>query len=297
LIGEGKFAARNRSCAELIALLTSSMIEKTDKDYVLGTNEEEIDRLGLQHRVWRPTTLACWRRAGITVGSRVIDLGCGPGYATMDLAEIVGRPGEVVALERSNRFLEIAQKRCAARGLTNVRFRQADLAQDSLGESGFDFSWCRWVLCFVSDPEGLVKRVAAALRRGGHAIFHEYLHYKTWRFAPRKPAHESFVEQVIAAWRADGGEPDIAPPLLSWLPAAGLRVIEIRPRILTISPRDYAWHWPASFIENGLTRLQELGRVTADWAQSVRTEFAEAEADPATICITPLFAEIIARRE
>lgn len=273
------------------------MAEKTESDYVLGTNEEETERLGLQHRVWRPTTLECWRRAGITVGSRVIDVGCGPGYATLDLAEIVERSGQVLAIERSPRFLKIAQERCTARGLTNVRFRQADLAQDSLGESGFDFSWCRWVACFLSEPQKLVETIAAALRPGGVAIFHEYIDYKTWRFAPRKPAHESFVDEVIAAWRADGGEPDIAAPLLSWLGAAGLRVIDIRPRVLTISPNDYAWLWPARFIESGLARLLELGRVTPDWAESVRKEFAEAEADSTTICITPLFVEIITRKE
>ena len=79
--------------------------------------------------------------------------------------------------------------------------------------------------------------------------------------------------------------------------AAGLHVIDIRPRVLTISPNEYAWQWPASFIESNLARLLELGRVSADWTESVRKEFAEAEADPSTICITPLFVEIIARKE
>ena len=273
------------------------MTEKTESDYVLGTNEEEIDRLGLQHRVWRPTTLECWRRAGITIGSRVIDIGCGPGYATIDLAEIVGRRGEILAIERSPRFLKIAQDRCGANGLTNVRFRRADLMEDSLGETGYDASWCRWVACFVSDPQKLIAKISGALRDGGVAIFHEYIDYKTWRFAPRKPAHESFVEEVMASWRANGGEPDVAGCFPPWLKAAGLHVIDIRPRVLTISPNEYAWQWPASFIESNLARLLELGRVSADWTESVRKEFAEAEADPSTICITPLFVEIIARKE
>jgi len=273
------------------------MTKKAEHDYVLGTNDEEIDRLGLQHRIWRPTTLECWRRAGIAIGSRVIDIGCGPGYATFDLAELVGRTGQVLAVERSERFLKIAQARCAANGLTNVRFRQMDLMEDSLGETDFDATWCRWVACFVSDPQKLVGKVAAALRRGGVTIFHEYIDYQTWKFAPRKPGHEDFVEQVMASWRANGGEPNVGALLPSWLNAAGLRVIDIRPRVLTISPNDYAWQWPASFIESGLTRLQELGRVTTDWANSVRKEFAQSEADPTTICITPLFVEIIARKE
>src|ERR1700704_1993057 len=63
-------------------LLVRNMGENADNDYVLGTNDEELDRLGLQHRVWRPIVLECWRRAGITHGWRVIDAGAGPGYAT-----------------------------------------------------------------------------------------------------------------------------------------------------------------------------------------------------------------------
>ena len=35
-----------------------------DRDYYLGTHDDELTRLGVQHRVWRPTVLACWRRAG-----------------------------------------------------------------------------------------------------------------------------------------------------------------------------------------------------------------------------------------
>ena len=61
-----------------------------ERDYVLGTHEQELARLGLQHRAWRPVALDCWQRAGITVGKRVLDVGAGPGYAAVDLAEIVG---------------------------------------------------------------------------------------------------------------------------------------------------------------------------------------------------------------
>jgi len=273
------------------------MTAKTEKDYVLGTHDEEIARLGLQHRVWRPSTLESWSRAGITVGSRVIDVGAGPGYATIDLAEIVESTGEVLAIERSERFLKIAQQACRARGLTNVHFRRADLVQDSLGRLDFDAAWCRWVACFVSDPAKLVHNIGAALRPAGVAIFHEYIDYRTWSFVPPRPAHESFVEEVMASWRANGGEPDVARFMSPWFSSAGLRVINIRPRVLIISPSDYAWQWPARFIESNLARLLELRRVTADWAESVRKEFTEAEADPSTLCITPLFVEIIARKE
>ncbi len=269
---------------------------KNENDYVLGTHREEVERLGLQHRVWRSVVLDCWRRAGIRAGSRVVDVGAGPGYATIDLAEIVGPTGEVLAIERSANFLEIAKEACAARRLSNVQFRNVDLMQERIS-GAFDAAWCRWVASFVSSPATLINHIAGALRVDGMAIFHEYNDYRTWRLAPSRPAIESFVHEVMESWRATGGEPDVAsgfPPLLR---TAGLRVIDVRPRVLVISPHDYEWQWPASFIEINLTRLRELGRVTSDWTESVRREFAEAEADPTTLMTTPMFLEIIAQRE
>jgi SAM-dependent methyltransferase len=273
------------------------MTDKGDADYVLGTHDEEIARLGLQHRVWRPVATDCWRRAGITAGSRVIDVGAGPGYATVDLAEIVGARGEVLAVERSARFLEVAKQACAVRGFSHVHFREADLVKETLGTLNFDYAWCRWVASFVSSPEKLINNIAGALRPGGNAIFHEYSDYGTWRLAPRRPAVESFAREVMESWRAAGGEPDVALAFPPMLRAAGLEIIEVHPRVLTVSPQSYVWQWPASFIEINLARLRELGRVTEEWIDSVRHEFKEAESDPTTLLTTPLFLEIIARRE
>src|SRR3989442_14940506 len=103
-----------------------------DRDYVLGTHDEELARLGLQHRVWRPVVLDCWQRAGITVGKRVLDIGAGPGYAAVDLAEIVGPTGEVVAIERSTNFIRAMNEACRARSLANVRIHELDLMADEL---------------------------------------------------------------------------------------------------------------------------------------------------------------------
>jgi SAM-dependent methyltransferase len=157
--------------------------------------------------------------------------------------------------------------------------------------------WCRWVASFVSSPEKLINTIAGALRPGGVAIFHEYIDYRTWRLAPRRPAVESFVNEVMESWRATGGEPDVALSFPTLFRAAGLRIVEAHPRILTVSPRDYAWQWPASFVEINLARLQELGRVDSDWAEAVRREFCAAESDSTTLLNTPMFLEIIARRE
>jgi SAM-dependent methyltransferase len=155
-----------------------------ERSYFLGTHDEELERLGIQHRVWKPTVLECWRRAGIGPGSKVLDVGAGPGFAAADLAEIVGPGGRVVAVERSSRFVEAGRRMLAGRGHANVEYHELDLMTDPLPAGGMDASWCRWVACFVSSPALLLDKLAAVIRPGGVAIFHEYIHYDTLRIRP-----------------------------------------------------------------------------------------------------------------
>ena len=51
------------------------MSPTAERDYVLGTHDEEVARLGVQHRVWRARALDAWLRAGIGPGQTAIDIG------------------------------------------------------------------------------------------------------------------------------------------------------------------------------------------------------------------------------
>lgn len=268
----------------------------SEKDYVLGTHDEELVRLGLQHRVWRPMVLDCWQRVGITVGKRVLDVGAGPGYAALDLAEIVGPSGEVVALERSENFVNAMRQSFARRGLANVQIHELDLMTGDLPKANYDFSWCRWVLSFVSDPSLLIQKLAAAMPKGGKSIFHEYARYETWGFLPPIAAQEKFREHVIATWRESGGEPDGARDLPALLSQNGFHVEAARPLIFCIRPTNYMWQWPVTFIEVYLPRLVEMGRIDEKFADKLRADLAAAETNPNALMITPLVTEIVAEK-
>lgn len=140
------------------------------------------------------------------------------------------------------------------------------------------------------------RGVAGALRPGGVAVFHEYADYASWRLAPPRPANAEFVREVMADWRASGGEPDVAPALVGVLTDAGFAIREAVPRVFCVGPRDHAWRWAASFTEIHLGRLLELGRVGPAWAEAVRQEFRAAQADARTLMITPMVLEVIAER-
>jgi SAM-dependent methyltransferase len=268
----------------------------TDRDYILGTHEEEISRLGLQHEVWRTVALDCWQRAGITAGKCVLDVGAGPGYATVDLAEIVGPHGEVVAFERSRNFVNALRETIRVRSLSNVQIHEIDLMTDELPTGDYDFAWCRWVVSFVNDPALLIQKLARVMPKGSLSIFHEYGHYETWRFFPRLPMQERFREHVIATWRESGGQPDGAARLPALLSDSGFVIRSSRPHIFCLRPDDYMWQWPATFIEIYLPRLIEMGRIGQEFANRVRADLASAERNRNVLMLTPLVLEILAEK-
>jgi SAM-dependent methyltransferase len=266
-----------------------------ERDYVLGTHDAELERLGLQHRLWRPRVLDAWRRARIGPGQTVLDVGAGPGYAAIDLAEIVGRSGRVVALERSRRFLDALLERAAARGLTQLEAVEVDVVTGDFGVLAADGAWCRWVLCFVSDPRAVIGRIRAALKPGGVAVFHEYLDYGAWALSPPCAAHTHFVEQVIDSWRADGGEPDVGRLLAGYLIEAGFRIESTRLHVEFIEPADPFWRWPVAYVEVGAEHFVELGQMTQREARELVAAIRAAEARPETRMLTPPVLELIAR--
>jgi SAM-dependent methyltransferase len=268
----------------------------TERDYVLGTHDDEIERLGLQHRVWRDHVLAAWRRAGFAAGQTLLDVGCGPGWATLDLAAIVGPAGRVVGIDRSRRFLDHAAAAARAAGRANVELLELDLDERALPELGADGAWSRWVYAFVSKPRELLANVVRALRPGGTIVIHEYADYRTWRPVPERPAFEAFVGEVMASWRAGGGEPDIGRVLPVWLHELGCDVRTPRPLLEIARPGDAFTAWPTAFVEVGVQRLVDLGRIDAATGDAIRAAYHESQATPGAFQVMPLVVEIVATR-
>jgi len=267
-----------------------------ERDYIFGTQDAEIARLGLQHRVWRARALDAWRRAGFRTGQTLMDVGCGPGFASLDLAELVGAGGRVVAIDRSPKFLDTLRATARARGLEHVETHQVELDRGPFPKVAVDGAWIRWVLAFVPQPRLVLEWLASALKPGAALVVHEYAHYASWRFAPRSPALDDFVRIVMQSWRADGGEPDVGLDLPGWLEELGLEIRSLRPIVDAIRPADHAWEWPQSFLDIGIQRLGELGMLDAKRGAEIAAAYAEVERSPHALCLTPTVLEIIARK-
>jgi ubiquinone/menaquinone biosynthesis C-methylase UbiE len=114
----------------------------------------------------RPALLRLFDHVDVHEGMRCLDVGCGGGDVSYDLARIVGPAGAVVGTDLDETKLEIVRKEAASQQLLNVEARFAD-AVDALPAGYFDFAFARFLLTHVPDPRSVLRSMYAALRSGG----------------------------------------------------------------------------------------------------------------------------------
>ncbi len=102
-------------------------------------------------------------------GQRVLDLGCGFGDATRQIASLVGPDGEVLGLDVSPRFVAASVAEAARSGVANARFAVADLQTATL-ESGFDMAFSRFGTMFFSNPVAALRNIRRSLVPGGRLV-------------------------------------------------------------------------------------------------------------------------------
>ena len=119
----------------------------------------------------RATIAAIIAAAGIEPGFRVVDVGCGSGIPTLDIAERVGPTGRVTAVDPSPVFIEAVTRNVEEAGLSNVEIVQASVTSMPFPPGSFDAATCHFGAMFFPDlPAGLAA-IRRVLRPGGRAAF------------------------------------------------------------------------------------------------------------------------------
>lgn len=265
-----------------------------EREYVLGTHDEEIDRLGLQHRAWRASAYALWDYAGFGPGQTLVDVGAGPGFGSLDLAHIVGPAGKILAVDQSRRFLDHLGATKQAAGLPWIEPVECDVQALDLPAASAHGAYCRWVMSFVPDPEKVVAGVARALRPGGVFALQEYIYYKSAQVVPPDPICATIFNAVDRAWRKGGSDPDAAGRLPALLDKHGLTVTTLRPLNRLARPGTMLWEWPTAFFRNFVPMLEQNGEITTAEREAFQLLWARRSADPYAFFLTPPMVEIVA---
>jgi SAM-dependent methyltransferase len=264
------------------------------ESYLLGTDPDELARLGVQHQVWAPECREHWQRADFRPGQHLLDVGSGPGFASFELAEIVGTEGSVLAIDRSSAFLNHITSEAERRGLKQLTAQQAEAESLELPRASFDGAYARWLCCFLAKPEKLINAIAQALRPGSRFAIFDYFNYESITLAPRGPAFDRVIQATAASWRSAGGDLNIGNRLPGLLNSAGFKIDSLRLISDIARPGELKWDWPKSFFRSWIHQLVENGALSVAEREAFDQEWQEREQDPVSFFITPPMIQIVA---
>lgn len=179
-----------------------------------------------------PLGLEALRVLAPLAGERVLDVGCGCGQTTLDLAARVGSEGHVTGIDISAPMLAVARAREIPKGAAQVEFVESDAQMADLGEGVFDAMFSRFGVMFFSDPPAAFANLHKALKPGGRLAFVCWRPYaeNLWMRAPMEAA-QPFLPPIPATDPAAPGPFAFADSqrVRSILESAGYEAVTIEP--------------------------------------------------------------------
>jgi SAM-dependent methyltransferase len=194
----------------------------------------------------------------------VLDVGCGPGTITADLARRTA-PGTVIGVDPSAEVVAVAGRDHRA---DNLEFRSGDVYELDHPDDAYDIVHAHQVLQHLADPVRALVEMRRVCRPGGIVAARD-ADYGAMTWWPDEPDLERWRDLYRQVARANGGEPDAGRQLLAWAHAAGFDDVTISSSTWTFAtPEDRSW-WAGTWAERTrrsplADRAVELDMATRD---------------------------------
>jgi ubiquinone/menaquinone biosynthesis C-methylase UbiE len=228
------------------------------------------------HRSRTAENSAAYLLPRLEPGMSLLDVGCGPGTITADLAERVA-PGRVVAIDASADVLAGAREVAAGRGLANLEFAVGDVHALEFADGAFDVVHAHQVLQHVADPVAALGEMRRVCRGGGTVAVRD-VDYAAMTWYPENPVLDEWLAIYRRTARRNGGEPDAGRRLKAWARAAGLREITCTASTWCFSTPDEREFWSEMWAERilqpgigeaavayGYATQEDLVRIAEGW--------------------------------
>jgi SAM-dependent methyltransferase len=213
----------------------------------------------LRSHKWRTVdNSAAYIAPRLTPGTRVLDLGCGPGTITADIGRRVA-PGRVLGIDASAAVIEEARRHAGAG--PNVELEVGDIYGLDTPDDTFDIVHAHQVLQHVPDPVGALRAMKRLCKPGGVVAARDG-DYGAFRWYPDEPAIDRWLVLYRTIARRNGGEPDAGRFLLAWAHAAGFDDVQAGASSWCFAtPDDRAWWgglWADRMTDSAIAR-QAIG--------------------------------------
>ena len=199
-------------------------------------------------------------------GERVLDLGSGPGFMTLEAGRMVGEEGAVFGVDKSAPMLALAQERCASQ--SHVSFREADALSLPFEDGGFDAAIVSQVYEYVVDMEAALTELFRVLRPGGRALIMD----TDWGSLVWSAQDAERAKRIFTAWDAHLADPHLPRRLSQLLHGAGFEIVDSRvlPLLNTEYPAENYSHGMVSVIVPFVIRKGGVPKEEAKaWAEDL----------------------------
>lgn len=255
----------------------------------------------LRSHTWRTAeNSAAFLLPFLKPGMALLDVGCGPGTITADLAVRVA-PGRVVGIDRAVDVLNQAQTHARGRaGLPAALpgFSTADVYQLPFAEAAFDVVHAHQVLQHLVDPVAALREMRRVLRPGGTVAVRDS-DYSAFTWAPLDARLDRWLALYHAVTRRNRAEADAGRFLKGWALAAGFTHVRTTTATWTYADPDTCAWWGglwADRCERSAFGEQAVsyGLSTRDELAGIAAAFREWAARPEAFFMIP-HGEVLAR--
>ena len=228
-------------------------------------------------------------------GMNVLDVGCGPGTITADLARRVA-PGTVVGIDRSDDVIALAAE--SVGDVDGLLFTTGDVYALDADDATFDIVHAHQVLQHLSDPVAALREMRRVCRPDGLVAVRDS-DYGAFTWAPNDPALDRWLSLYREVARSNDAEPDAGRYLKGWAQRAGFGHVTASASVWCFTePEDRAWWgglWADRMLESDLARQAvERGFVVTADLQAFADAFRRwAEASDGWFAV--LHGEVLAR--
>ncbi|WP_030158137.1 class I SAM-dependent methyltransferase [Glycomyces sp. NRRL B-16210] len=268
---------------------------KETATYIHGHHESV-----LRSHTWRTAeNSAAYLLPELKAEDRVLDIGCGPGTISADLAALAPE-GHVTAVDYAPGIVEQAAKEARSRGLVNMDFGVADVHRLEFEDDTFDVVHAHQVLQHVGDPVQALREMRRVARPGGVVAVRDS-DYRAFTWFPESTGLTKWLELYEEVARAGGGEPDAGRRLKAWALRAGFAEASVTATTSTwtfSTEAERNW-WGGLWAERSLhsdfaKQAVAGGFATQPELQAISDEWKRWAADPEGWLMIP-HGEILAR--